>query len=458
MNKAPDDLTAAYNNKFRYGAGIDDRFMTICFDKDPFTEASMKDLASVYFIGVNTELSDQYTYKCRFATQVPVDSKVQITRRIKNAINQDTKNSLIRCEIPWDAISQLNKDSTEIVLDLIQIPLKPSATIEPYSELLREIRVPRLQALDQRKYTYVVQTMIRDMEDSRIVEWLVYNILLGVEHFYIYYNAHSVLHDPKLEQSQLKPFLEANLLTLVYFPFLHTVHFNNVQHAALNSYLHQFGRYTEYVGFCDYDEFFLPAKLRIPYYQNQPYTVPQLPAVIAEVGGTEETPGVIFDTLDMDCAPSIITATGDDTSSNSGSSSSSSVSTSVISRASQADTTSSASTNKTPLHTSTPTSTAVTTHCLRTGYLFREMTHGHGKMLVRPSKIPYIMSPHRLNHKLVEWADEQEGGMFRHFNHFRYTAEAISKGEFSKEKIGTDDALRNFTIESLKALVGITVI
>jgi len=67
-----------------------------------------------------------------------------------------------------------------------------------------------------------------------------YNILLGVEHFYVYYNAHSVLHDPKLEQSQLKSFLAANPITLVYFPFLHTVRFNN-QTSYEYAYAYRYG-------------------------------------------------------------------------------------------------------------------------------------------------------------------------------------------------------------------------
>ena len=72
---------------------------------------------------------------------------------------------------------------------------------------------------------------------------------------------------------------------------------------------------------------------------------------------------------------------------------------------------------------------AVTTHCTRTGFLFEEMHHSHGKMIVRPALTSYIMSPHRLNQPHVEWPDDGlKSGTFRHFNRFRYSREAMATG------------------------------
>ena len=399
-NKPASDEMALYNNKFRYGPGIDQRFMTIVFDRDPVLETTQNALAYIYFVGVNTELSESYNYLCNF-TAFNVQSNLEITRRLRNVVNQETPNSLIRCAVPWSVSSAMNKDATEVVLELVRI----TATPVPADKLLRDIHVPRLHSLDRRTYKYSVQTMLEDLEDPMVVEWMVYNILLGVEHFYFYYNAKSPEMD--LEHSILKPFLDANLLTIVYFPFLHTVHFNNVQHAALNAFLRQFSRYTEFVGFWDIDEFFLPTQTRQPHLNNLPYTAPVLDGVVMPLASDPNIPGIIFNTLDMDCD---------------------------------------AESAKDAIHQ------GVTTHCQRTGFLFEEYLHSHGKMIVRPVRIPYVMSPHRLNLRFMQWTDDWQGGMFRHFNQFRYTRQAMSA-----DKIGFDDGLRNFTLTSLRNLVGVYV-
>lgn len=68
--KAINEEIIEYNNRFRWGPGIDDRFMTITFDRDPWTdpwtESTQNDLAYLYFVGVNTDLADGNYYYWAF--------------------------------------------------------------------------------------------------------------------------------------------------------------------------------------------------------------------------------------------------------------------------------------------------------------------------------------------------------------------------------------------------------
>lgn len=346
-----------------------------------------------------------------------------------------TLNSIIRCPVPWSLVTSIgdrDPDTVQVTLDLVRTPRNGKES----EFLLKEITIPRMHSLHRRRYKHVAQTMVEVLDDVMVVEWLVYNIMLGMEHFYVYYNAKAT--DLHVEKSLLKPFLDANIITLIYYPYLHTVHFNAVQHAALNAFLRTYGRYTEWVGFWDIDEFFLPAKTYLPYMQSPPraYDKPILPALTKRLaGGTE--PGIMFDTLDMDCAEGSnnFYQGGDNLQ---------------------------MPPSSTPVGVKNVTSLtisreAVSTHCLRTGFYFHELSHGHGKMLLRTSQINYVMSPHRLNHYYIVWTDGNSGGLIRHFNRFRNTAGRIGAGMFSKAQIGSDTSLQDFTFISLRSMLGIYV-
>ena len=48
---------------------------------------------------------------------------------------------------------------------------------------LSNIRVPRLHYLDRRHFNITVTSMVDKIDSRYLIEWLIYHILLGVEHF-----------------------------------------------------------------------------------------------------------------------------------------------------------------------------------------------------------------------------------------------------------------------------------
>lgn len=426
-----------YNNKFRFGPNIDDRFMWIGFDRDPWTESTSAAPSNLFFVGVNTQLPATHEYKCVFRLPVAVESPVFVKRGIPDALARPSLNSIVQCPVPHALSQALSAEATEVVLDLVRTPVHSAGVAAAPEGMLSEIHVPRLPALHRRPHKHTIQTMVEVLNDVMVNEWIVYNIMLGIEHFYIYYNAKGT--DFNLETTILRPFLDANIVTLIYFPFLHTVHYNNVQHAAMNAFLHGFGRYAQWVGFWDVDEFFLPGAAYVPYLHKppQPYTQPIVPIITAKLGGWNE-PAIMFDTLDMDCAANSTNfyAGGDNL---------------ALAPAGS----SGAAAHQAQMQVQRRE--AVTTHCLRTGYLFQELKVGHGKMLVCPSRVEYVTSPHRFNHYDTRWTTASDG-LMRHFNRFRNTIGAIKAGMFREAAISTDSALRTFTLASLKELLGITFV
>ena len=47
-------------------------------------------------------------------------------------------------------------------------------------ELVSQVRVPRLEPVDRREFNLSLCTMVFDINDQLLQEWLVYNILLGI--------------------------------------------------------------------------------------------------------------------------------------------------------------------------------------------------------------------------------------------------------------------------------------
>ena len=95
-----------------------------------------------------------------------------------------------------------------------------------------------------------------------------YNIALGVEHFYFFDNrkhfpsADGRHTDHQLTHSAIRPFLDANLITLIYFPYSPSGSYwwNVIQVSTFATMFHQFREYNTWVGIYDVDEFFLPTR------------------------------------------------------------------------------------------------------------------------------------------------------------------------------------------------------
>lgn len=112
---------------------------------------------------------------------------------------------------------------------------------------------------EERPYYLTVCTMFknepaypREWEDMR--EWITYNQMQGVDHFYIY--PHNCTED-FLEL--FTPYVEDGVVTLI--PFMDkpvTYVFDHLQVECFNHYLHNYGHLTEWCVIIDNDEFILP--------------------------------------------------------------------------------------------------------------------------------------------------------------------------------------------------------
>jgi hypothetical protein len=77
------------------------------------------------------------------------------------------------------------------------------------------------------------------------VEYLMYHILIGVEHFYLYDNSKRPLD---VSRSMLRPFVDANIVSLHFWPFrgVKGETYAVSQRGAMNSFLFMFGPYSRY--------------------------------------------------------------------------------------------------------------------------------------------------------------------------------------------------------------------
>ncbi len=422
------DELLQYNNIFRYGPDIDDRFLSIGFSIDPWSEVTTSTPAYVHFVGINNNLPLDTKYTCSFRSPIQIDSTIEVTAGLNDVLSRPTKENIIKCKIPQKLIDALTNDTREIELDLIK------TKFDTPSVMLHDIKIPRLHSTDRKHYTHVLQTMVEIIDDIMVKEWVIYNILLGIEHFYIFYNTKR--SDFDINTSILRPFLDANIITIIYFPFLHTHHYEDIQHGAMNVYLHQYGSMSEWVGYWDIDEFFLPGRRFLPDKIVKDANT-SLVALVTKTLAPGKEPGIMYDTMDMACNPDdhnfyyggnnlfdYVNAKG-------------------------------APRPETEMITQKPVRNAVSTHCLRTGYLFHEMKQSHGKMFIRNSRVPHMHSPHRLNDFWVVWTNPPQDGTFRHFNNFRNTNGMIKQNQFSEKDIGSDTSLQELTLSLLKNRVGI---
>lgn len=232
-----------YNNRFRFGTGISDRFHSIFFNKDPWID---KDSSVMFgtFPPDSKKISNSY---CRFITPFHIDVVVEYYR------------SMNMCKIPLVIKEKLTEDTDHISLHLIQ------KSSDGEKVLLSNITIHRLHPLDRRFFNVSICTMINGIYNLGMVEWLVHNLALGVEHFYLFDNRKLYLdgNTPDgslgIENSVLKPFLDANLITLIYYPFCPDKEreWNTIQFSSIEVFLNQFGHYSKWVGLYDTDEFFV---------------------------------------------------------------------------------------------------------------------------------------------------------------------------------------------------------
>lgn len=388
-----------YNNQFRYGNKPNDRFLGIVFDKDPWIFANE---TLIYFYGPDTELENNLY--CSFTYPFRGFTRAIIKDNMMNVVNKKSYDQLISCSLPSNI--KLNDNHKHIVFDLLHNDNK----------LLSNIKMKRLHELDRRQFNVTMFTMVDDLESSLLYEWLIYHIMIGVEHFYIFDNSKK---ENNIFNSQLKLFIDANIITLIFFPFSPTnytpnhskkMHWSEVQVSELNIAMKTFGNTSLWMSTSDEDEFFFPI---IDFPQNfhplidksgvrhgLSYIHSLLDSLMHLNGGPYfPLPALMFDTIERGCYQS----------------------------------------NLNP-------NLATIINCNSNGMHFPEMIYGHGKMWIRPFLVEFLFSPHRINDYYVGWTNWLHHGVFYHFDNYKY-------GDLISYSRKYDDIFSNFILNGLDKII-----
>jgi hypothetical protein len=227
----------AIQNMFRFGGAEDERLVDVFFDNDPWDSTFKR--SHIHFIGdraaVNLKRIVPFDAVCRFRYPIKAISAMKFT------------NELAVCRVPR-AVSSVGIASKQYVeLDLIH-----EKTGVP---ILESIRLHR--PAPRHYFNYAIATMIVSIRQPTMKEWIAYNIMIGIEHFYLFYNGDE---DISLDETYLKYYIENNIVTLTRFPFSSCGqhHWNNIQLASFQTALQKYGPFTKWMGFIDIDEFLVP--------------------------------------------------------------------------------------------------------------------------------------------------------------------------------------------------------
>ena len=284
-------------------------------------------------------------------SQPTVQQIVKKSRERNSTMNQEYIHiSLVHCEDKTPLIKNIRVKFIDTNLNGEDLPIERNG-----------IDINNIELMGS--HDIAVCTMIDSLSkyNTRLKEWLTYNILLGVEHFYIFDNRISrstsiddVDHD--LRSSILKPFIDANIVTLIYYPFIPTkeMHWNSIQRSTFQKMLQQFGHKNKWIGFFDIDEYFVPSVDIInQYYRRSPtMSSPSLLLYLLtkleqEKSSEEEVSGMYFDTLEMGCSKS------------------------------------------SPIMSNSM-------ECNYAGLMFTQDLHGHGKIFVKPKIQKILATPHKV--------------------------------------------------------------
>lgn len=99
-----------------------------------------------------------------------------------------------------------------------------------------------------KKYNVVICAIFKN-EALYLREWLEYNLIIGVEHFYLYNN-----NSDDDYKRVLKPYIDSGKVTLIEFP---------LEHAQIKAYrdcIMKFKNQAKWIGFLDIDEFVVPIR------------------------------------------------------------------------------------------------------------------------------------------------------------------------------------------------------
>ena len=100
--------------------------------------------------------------------------------------------------------------------------------------------------IKEKKYKVSICAIFKN-EASYLKEWIEFNHLVGIDHFYLYNN-----NSEDDFESVLKPYIESDLVTLIEWPH------NQKQMECYMNCIEKYSSETKWLGFIDIDEFVVP--------------------------------------------------------------------------------------------------------------------------------------------------------------------------------------------------------
>lgn len=199
----------AYNNRYRYGPQQEfDHFVSIFFRLDPWTE----DGAAIHFVGIFPNLQNKKMV-CRFLAPAEAVTQVVVESGFKDALARPIeRDNIIHCPVPTAVKESLTDEMNSVSLDLVMEEEGGKESI-----LLKNLRVSRTHELDRRKFTLSCSVITNALSDPLLMEWIIFNILVGVEHFFIFDSRQKI--DINYWEEPIRPFLDANIVTLVPYHY-----------------------------------------------------------------------------------------------------------------------------------------------------------------------------------------------------------------------------------------------
>lgn len=107
------------------------------------------------------------------------------------------------------------------------------------------LSLPKIK-VTEKKYKVSICAIFKN-EAPYLKEWIEFNLIIGIEHFYMYNN-----NSEDDYESILKPYIKKGIVTLIQWPY------NQQQMECYKSCIRDFASETNWLGFIDIDEFIIP--------------------------------------------------------------------------------------------------------------------------------------------------------------------------------------------------------
>ena len=142
--------------------------------------------------------------------------------------------------------------TSKLILD-ISTPLSKKQKLKKMISLVKYIgyrcrmsRIKEISGVDSKKYSVSICAIFKN-ESLYLKEWIDFNHVIGVEHFYLYNN-----NSDDDYMFVLEPYIKSGLVTLIQWPK------NQAQMECYCDCIEKFKDETKWIGFIDIDEFIVP--------------------------------------------------------------------------------------------------------------------------------------------------------------------------------------------------------